>query len=310
MQYRSLELDIMSPIEEEATSSCVSDYGSDADDAVFSQTAHQDPAQALGENLSIIGATIGYIQDNFFDHSSPPAYNIAKDLFGRWIQKHLADIRQLHSCTRTSNNTLSALCEPLHRHSPERFTRFKPEMPDAKSPDKQLLSLFTNAEKARQGAIRAYRDLVSYSNYPLYQILGSGLHSTQYPHAGPEKSFVSNFEDLSIVGHYISTAMLESGGTSASRYTQIINTTYDTERSLHRQEIEAEVVNLQALYWNPKWMSYGLIKEQSRTDINSLKLELLKIIVQHVSQGCGDSLKTINSIFELGPIHPLVHTRI
>lgn len=73
----------MSPIEEEANSSCVSDYGSDADDAVLSQTAHQDPARVLGENLSIIGATIGYIQDNFFDHSSPPAYDIAKDLFGR-----------------------------------------------------------------------------------------------------------------------------------------------------------------------------------------------------------------------------------
>lgn len=85
MQYRSLELDIMSPIEEEAISSCVSDYGSDADDAVFNQTAPQDPARALGENLSIIGATIGYIQDHFFDHSSPPAYNIAKDLFGRNI---------------------------------------------------------------------------------------------------------------------------------------------------------------------------------------------------------------------------------
>ncbi|TIA27462.1 hypothetical protein D6C78_11068 [Aureobasidium pullulans] len=92
--------------------------------------------------------------------------------------------------------------------------------------------------------------LVSYLNYPLNQVLESGLHSTQYFHAAPGKSFVSNFEDLSIVGHYISTAMLESGVGSTSRYTRIINTIYETERSLQRQEIEAEVVNLQPMYWN------------------------------------------------------------
>jgi hypothetical protein len=104
--------------------------------------------------------------------------------------------------------------------------------------------------------------------------------------------------------------MLESGGGSASRYTQIINTIYDTERSLHRQEIEAEVVNLQPLYWNPKWISYGLIKEDSRNHINHLKLELLGMIVQYVLQGCGDDLETMISIFELESMIPLMQTRL
>jgi hypothetical protein len=116
----------MSPIEEETISSCTSDYGSDADDGAFSQNATRDPAGILGENLSIIGATIGYIQDNFFDHSCPLAYRIAKDLFGRWTRKHLYDIKQLQLYTSTSEHALSALCEPLHRWSPENFARFKP----------------------------------------------------------------------------------------------------------------------------------------------------------------------------------------
>ena len=109
---------IMSPIEEEPNSSCASDYGSDTEDGAPSEPAYQDPARTLGENLSIIGATIGYIQDNFFNCSSPPDYGIAKDLFGRWTRKHLDDIRHLQLCTSTSDNALNGLYKPLYRCSP------------------------------------------------------------------------------------------------------------------------------------------------------------------------------------------------
>jgi hypothetical protein len=299
----------MSPIEEEIISSCTSDYGSDADDGAFSQNATRDPAGILGENLSIIGATIGYIQDNFFDHSCPLAYRIAKDLFGRWTRKHLYDIKQLQLYTSTSEHALSALCEPLHRWSPENFARFKPKMPDAKSPNDRLLSLFMAAEEARQRAVKAYRDLVSCSNYPLYQMLDSGLHHIQHSHAAVDRCFISNFEDLSIVGHYISNAMLKSEEELAARYTQIICTIHETERSLEEKEWEREVVNLQPLYWNSKSISYRMNEEHSGNTINRSKFEQLQILHQHVSQGSDDSFETMNSIFNLGSVHPRVNTR-
>ncbi|KAG9808029.1 hypothetical protein KCU77_g21128, partial [Aureobasidium melanogenum] len=82
----------MMRIEEEPASSCASDYGSDTDDEVSGETAYQDSAHILAENLGIIGATIGYIQDNFFDYEVLAAHGIAKDLFLRWTRKHQKDI--------------------------------------------------------------------------------------------------------------------------------------------------------------------------------------------------------------------------
>jgi hypothetical protein len=308
IQHRSKPI-IMSPIEEETISSCASDYGSDAGDGLSGETTYQDPARILGENLSIMGATFGYIQDNFFDHSSPPAYGIAKDLFGRWTRKHLKDIKQLLQCTSSSDNGLSALCEPLHRCSPERFARFKPKMPEAKLPNERLLLLFKAAEEARQRAMNAYRDLVTFSNYPLCQILSFGLHNIQHPHAAHDQFFVSNFEDLSIVGHYISNAMLKSEEGLTARYTQILDTIRGTEVSLKEKKIEREVVNLQLLYWNPSSISYQLLEEQLWNEINKLKFEQLQILRQYVSHGCDDNFETMNSIFELHFVHPRMNTQ-
>jgi hypothetical protein len=247
IQHRS-KLIISSPIEKATISSCASDYGSDAGDGLSGETTYQDPARISGENLSIMGATFGYMQDNFFDHSSPPAYGIAKDLFGRWTRKYLKDIRQLLLCTSASDNALSALCEPLHRCSPETFARFKAEMPKAKLRNERLLLLFKAAKEARQRAMDAYRDLVTFSNYPLCQILSIGLQNIQHPYAAHDQFFVSNFEDLSIVGHYISSAMLKSEEGLTARYTQILGTICGTELSLKEKKIEREVVNLQLLY--------------------------------------------------------------
>lgn len=299
----------MSPIEEETVSSCGSDYGSDADGGASSETGYQDPARLLGENLSVIGAIIGYIQDSFFDYASPPAYAIAKDLFGRWTRKHLNEIRQLQSYTRTSDNALSALCEPLHRCSPERFSRFKPEMPEATSPNERLVLLFKQAEEARQRAMKAHCDLVTFSNYPLCQILSFGLHNIQHPHAALEKFFLSDFEDLSIIGHYISSAMLKSEEELGSRYTQTISTIREKKQSLEDKKLEREVVNLQPLYWNPTSIHYQLEEEQSLHELNRLKFEQLQILRQHVSQGCDDNFETMSSIFDLGSIYPRMNAR-
>lgn len=300
---------IMNPIEEETHSTCASDYGSDTEDGAPSEPTYQDPARTLGENSSIIGATIGYIQDNFFNCSSPPDYCIAKDLFGRWTRKHLNDIRHLQLCTSTSDNALNALCEPLHRCSPQRLTRFKPQMPEAKSPNDRLLSLFTAAEEARQRALKAYRDLIDFSNYPLCQILSSGLHNIQKPHAALNDFFVSNFEDLSIVGYYISNAMLKGEGELAARYAQIISTIRGTELSLRDKGFERDIVKLQWLSWNPTLVSYHLDEAQPEVDINRAKFEQLRILHQHVSQGCDDNFETMNSIFDLESVFSHEHTR-
>ncbi|KAH0282810.1 hypothetical protein M436DRAFT_68314 [Aureobasidium namibiae CBS 147.97] len=182
-------------------------------------------------------------------------------------------------------------------------------MPEAKSPNDRLLSLFTAAEEARQRALKAYRDLADLSNYPLCQILSSGLHDIQKPHAALDDFFVSNFEDLSIVGYYISNAMLKGEGELAARYAQIISTVRGTELSLRDKGFERDIVKLQWLSWNPTLVSYHLDEAQSEVDINRAKFEQLRILHQHVSQGCDDSFETMNSIFDLESVFLHEHTR-
>ncbi|KAG9512387.1 hypothetical protein KCU85_g9966, partial [Aureobasidium melanogenum] len=291
----------MMRIKEEPTSSCASDYGSDTDDGTSSETAYQDSTHVLAENLGIIGATIGYIQDNFFDYEILPAYGIAKDLFLRWTRKHQEDLYQLGSRAGTNDNTLRALCDPLHRHSPDNFAYFRPEMPDEKSPAKRLLVLFEAAEDARKRALKAYRDLVVVSNYPPHQRLNLGLHNLQRSHLPLDGFFVSKFEDLSIVGHYISNAMSRIDEESATRYEQISRSIREEERLLMNKEFETRVVGLQSLSFNSetKSMSYQLNMGQSRLNIARLKHEQRLMLHQHVSPGCDDSFRTVESIFDL-----------
>ncbi|KAH0009797.1 hypothetical protein KCU78_g10573, partial [Aureobasidium melanogenum] len=293
-------------IEEEPTSSCASDYGSDTDDGASGETAYQDSAHILAENLGIIGATIGYIQDNFFDYEALPAHGIAKDLFLRWTRKHQEDIIRLGSRTSTNGNTLRALCDPLHRSSPDNFAHFRPEMPDEKSPAKRLLVLFEGAEDARKRALEAYRDLVVVSNYPPHQMLNFGLHNLQHPHLPLDGFFVSKFEDLSIVGHYISNAMSNINEESATKYEQINRLIREEEHLLMNKEFETRVIGLQSLSFKSetKSRSYHLNMDQSRLNIAKLKHEQRLILHQHVSPGCDDSFRTVESIFDLVPEIP------
>ncbi|KAH0332333.1 hypothetical protein KCU81_g10097, partial [Aureobasidium melanogenum] len=290
----------MMRIEEEPTSSCASDYGSDTDDGTSSETAYQDSAHILAENLGIIGATIGYIQDNFFDYEVLPAHGIAKDLFLRWTWKHQEDLIQLGAGAGTNDNTLRALCDPLHRRSPDNFARFTPEMPDEKSPAKQLLVLFEAAEDARKRALKAYSDLVVVSNYPLHQMLNFSLPNLQRPHLPLDGSFVSKFDDLSIVGHYISNAMSKTDEESATEYEQINRSIREEEHLLMNKEFEIRVVGLQSLSFNSetKFMAYQLNIAQSKLNIARLKHDRRLIVRKHVSPACDNSLGTVERFEE------------
>lgn len=291
----------MMRIEEEPTSSCASDYGSDTDDGTSSETAYQDSTHVLAESLGIIGATIGYIQDNFFDYEVVPAHGIAKDLFLRWTWKHQEDLIQLGAGAGTNDNTLRALCDPLHRRSPDNFAHFRPEMPDEKSPAKQLLVLFEAAEDARKRALKAYRDLVVVSNYPPHQMLNFSLHNLQRPHLPLDGFFVSKFDDLSIVGHYISNAMSKIDEELATEYEQINRSIREEEHLLMNKEFETRVVGLQSLSFNSETtlMSYQLNMAQSRLNIARLRYKQRLFVHKHVSPGCDDSFRTVESIFDL-----------
>ncbi|KAH0224497.1 hypothetical protein KCV06_g10355, partial [Aureobasidium melanogenum] len=300
----------MMRIEEEPTSSCASDYGSDTDDGASGETAYQDSAHILAENLGIIGATIGYIQDNFFDFEVLAAHGIAKDLFLRWTRKYQKDIIQLGCRTSTNGNTLRTLCDPLHRNSPDNLAHFRPEMPDEKPPAKRLLVLFEAAEDARKRALEAYRDLVVVSNYPPHQMLNFGLHNLQRPHLPLDGFFDPKFDDLSIVGHYISNAMSNSDEESAIRYEQNNRSIREEEQLLMNKEFETRVVGLQSPSFNSetKLMSYQLNMGQSRLKIARLKHEQRLIVHQHVSPGCDDRFWTVDSIFDLAPGLPRMDT--